>query len=470
MDVWSLEKELRKLIQSINYHDYLPDLISDIVTCVQIPSVRDMSTATEQAPYGEQVARVRDWLVHKAHDDGFLVKNYGGKAFSVEIAASDERKKRIDVISHLDVVGIGKGWSKPPFGGIIEDNRLYGRGVADMKRAAIIVYYALKIIRDYQFPLKNDLRLVYGTDEETDMCDLEDYVSSVPSPDFALTPDGNFPVNIGEKGALSWEITGKLPEESVIESLSGGEGGNVVPSFAVLVLKSGNEKMVIDYIESKQWAAKVSRKENYLIVELEGVGAHASTPELGVNALCRALQLVSDVFQDDFAMKIDQLFRNMDGSGLGFEIRTAEMGHLTFNLGRCRTNEDGTITFETDIRYPLGRTSQEMLAVLKERLPQFEVKATFDVLPTFQDEKRPAIQTLLTTFHDYFPKHSIKPKVSGGVSYSKRIANCVGFGAQFDWDEEVAHQADEYVDMNGLEELLAMYTEAILSLCQLEEL
>lgn len=35
--------------------------------------------------------------------------------------------------SHSDVVEVGAGWTKDPFGGALEDGRVYGRGACDMK-------------------------------------------------------------------------------------------------------------------------------------------------------------------------------------------------------------------------------------------------------------------------------------------------------------------------------------------------
>ena len=37
------------------------------------------------------------------------------------------------VLSHVDVVPEGTGWSVPPFAGTVKDGRLYGRGSTDVK-------------------------------------------------------------------------------------------------------------------------------------------------------------------------------------------------------------------------------------------------------------------------------------------------------------------------------------------------
>ena len=43
---------------------------------------------------------------------------------------------------HLDVVPPGAGWTQDPFGGLVLDGRLYGRGSADMKAGIAAAVYA----------------------------------------------------------------------------------------------------------------------------------------------------------------------------------------------------------------------------------------------------------------------------------------------------------------------------------------
>jgi acetylornithine deacetylase/succinyl-diaminopimelate desuccinylase family protein len=50
-------------------------------------------------------------------------------------------------LGHTDTVPAGEGWTRDPFGGALEDGRVYGRGSADMKAgiaAAVIAMAALK--------------------------------------------------------------------------------------------------------------------------------------------------------------------------------------------------------------------------------------------------------------------------------------------------------------------------------------
>ncbi|MDK7272605.1 M20/M25/M40 family metallo-hydrolase, partial [Actinotignum schaalii] len=89
-----------------------------------------------------------EWLEEKAQADGFQTENHQGHALTIE-PKNNGQGQRVEIACHLDVVDVAAGWEDDPFSGKIVDNRLYGRGSDDMKRADRLVYYALKIIRDY---------------------------------------------------------------------------------------------------------------------------------------------------------------------------------------------------------------------------------------------------------------------------------------------------------------------------------
>ena len=69
--------------------------------------------------------------------------------------------------AHTDIVALGEGWTRDPFGGDVEADRIYGRGSCDMKgglAAAIIAVEAfIKTVPDYAGSIE-----ISGTaDEET---------------------------------------------------------------------------------------------------------------------------------------------------------------------------------------------------------------------------------------------------------------------------------------------------------------
>ena len=48
---------------------------------------------------------------------------------------------------HFDVVPVGAGWTVDPFGGLVRDGRIYGRGSCDMKAGITAAVYAAEAIR-----------------------------------------------------------------------------------------------------------------------------------------------------------------------------------------------------------------------------------------------------------------------------------------------------------------------------------
>ena len=74
-------------------------------------------------------------------------------------------------ISHVDVVPAGDGWNFPPFHMTEKDGWIIGRGTDDDKNAVIITLYAAKYLKEYS-PLRHDLRILLGCNEETGMHDI----------------------------------------------------------------------------------------------------------------------------------------------------------------------------------------------------------------------------------------------------------------------------------------------------------
>jgi acetylornithine deacetylase/succinyl-diaminopimelate desuccinylase-like protein len=68
---------------------------------------------------------------------------------------------------HIDVVYADRRyWSVDPFGGLIQDGYLYGRGALDMKSTGILQLCAMLAIKRARVPLKRDLVYLATADEE----------------------------------------------------------------------------------------------------------------------------------------------------------------------------------------------------------------------------------------------------------------------------------------------------------------
>ncbi len=75
--------------------------------------------------------------------------------------------KSILLSGHMDVVpAVKEFWTMDPFAGIVKDGKVYGRGAADMKGGIAANYIALKSILDAGIKLKGDVLVETTIDEE----------------------------------------------------------------------------------------------------------------------------------------------------------------------------------------------------------------------------------------------------------------------------------------------------------------
>jgi acetylornithine deacetylase/succinyl-diaminopimelate desuccinylase-like protein len=77
-------------------------------------------------------------------------------------------RKPILMLSHIDVVPVEKEhWDVDPFGGVIEDGYLYGRGALDDKSMGIVAMMVLLFLKREKKDLKRDILFFASADEET---------------------------------------------------------------------------------------------------------------------------------------------------------------------------------------------------------------------------------------------------------------------------------------------------------------
>jgi succinyl-diaminopimelate desuccinylase len=68
---------------------------------------------------------------------------------------------------HFDVVPAGAGWTVDPFGGLVRDGRMYGRGVCDMKAGIAAALFAAEAIARAGVALPGTIEISGTVDEES---------------------------------------------------------------------------------------------------------------------------------------------------------------------------------------------------------------------------------------------------------------------------------------------------------------
>ncbi len=402
---------------------------------LRIPSVYDAATASSEMPCGEHVHRAYQYMMKICADAGLSIREYDHRAFSASLGEGE----RVDVASHLDVVEPGTGWTHDPFGAECENGRIYGRGAQDMKSGSWAAFLALLLLKESGVPLKREFRLVFGTDEERTMDDMKYYLSKAGKPAFAFSPDCEFPLYYGEKGALMWTLSGRYSGE--IRHLTAGVQCNVVSPHAEAVLSDGT------------------------FLSKEGKAAHASRPDEGESATVALLKELRERLPNDPVIAgLSEFFADSYGVSAGLVRDDSNVGALTMNLGILSITEDGELSAQIDVRYPAGVTSEEIFAVFAKRFPELSPAMPYDDPPTMADPEDPNILALRQGYQEVMGKEP-DLRISGGVSYAKVFGgNCVTFGPVPEDAEQLAHRKDEWISVEDCLKATEIYYRSFLKL------
>lgn len=86
----------------------------------------------------------------------------------VRLRGRDSNKKPLLLLNHLDVVPVdAKAWSVDPFGALIKDGWIWGRGTLDMKGLAVEQLTALVTMKQMGIVPARDIVMISTADEET---------------------------------------------------------------------------------------------------------------------------------------------------------------------------------------------------------------------------------------------------------------------------------------------------------------
>jgi acetylornithine deacetylase len=121
--------------------------------------------ATGQNPPGEEAATVAVLAVAGRELGLDVVKSPvepGRDNVSITLAGGNG--PGVLFLGHTDVVPVGDGWTTDPYGGVVKDGRIYGRGASDMKGGLAAVLVALAALRGVG--LTGSVELAAVVDEE----------------------------------------------------------------------------------------------------------------------------------------------------------------------------------------------------------------------------------------------------------------------------------------------------------------
>lgn len=434
-----------------------PDIIRDLEKLVSYPSYYQ----TDAAPFGKAAADCLEAALQMGRDYGFKAVDLDHYAGYIEMGRGDEV---IGVVGHLDVVPVSDSWQTDPFVLTRQGDRLYGRGTSDDKGGVLCSLAAMRIIRDLGVPLNRRIRLIMGCNEESGSAGLRYYLQKEGAVDMGFTPDGSFPVVFGEKGMIHGAFCGHTDK---IMAIAGGTAFNAVPAKVTMELTPGqfDEQAFTAFITGHQLTVSIEHQPDRDKVTVLGVSAHASTPELGRNAISYAMEgLYQAGFDDPFTTAYhEKIGLGYYGEGLGVDV-SDQYGRLTMNLGVAEKRGDAVVV-SVDIRFPVTMKHQPLEAALAEN-GGGHIQELNGVDPLFFPLDSPMIKALLDAY--YGVTHSaLKPFTMGGGTYARTMPNIVAFGCdtqEYNWH---IHDDNEFVTIGSLQTQTEVYAHALLNLLAL---
>lgn len=451
------------------------DLISSTQELVRIKSVE--GEAGEGTPFGEGVAAALGKALEIAGRLGFNTVNMDGY---IGYAEYGEGEDYVAVLGHLDVVPEGSGWLHPPYGAEIHDGKMFGRGTMDDKAPIMAALYGLKAVVDSGLELSKRVRIIFGTNEETDCADVPYYFKTEKAPVAGFTPDGNYPIIYGEKGITIFDavmnLENKYTGDLVIKSIKGGQRENMVPDYCEAVVQVKNAEEVIEAAERfksrTSFDVTAESNGNEVILKSSGRSAHGSTPHLGKNAIMQMLAFLGELplGKCDLADYIGFFNRHVgfetDGKSMGIGLEDKESGKLSFNVGTIAMDAQ-RVSMGLNLRYPVTFKYQDMMEPFSRRIE--EAGITLENMshqkPLFFPADHPLIKSLQKV---YAEQTGMEPELLaiGGGTYAKEMPNIVAFGPAFPGKPDVVHQTNEYIEIEELVLNAKIYGHAIYELAK----
>ena len=450
------------------------EMIQALSAAIAIPSVKDPATASSRAPFGREVGRALELMLRTAEARQFRSENMENYVGRVRWGGDGIQYA---VLTHVDVVPEGTGWTVPPFAGTVKDGRLYGRGSTDDKGPAVATIFALAAARAalqaQHIEPRNSIMLLFGTDEESGWGDFDYYSKKYGVPEAGFSPDAEFPIVNGEKGILNLQLVGHGTRGGILRHLEGGTRSNVVPQHAEALLVADREKLqrlrgLIERLPRGDFSVNATLDESGLVVAVEGAAAHASTPEQGRNAIGKLLEVLDAVhcLEDDQSLQFlaRDIGTEWTGRRIGIDFADEISGPLTLNLGTLHVDHDDS-TAVINIRYPIKVTSKQVTDQFVDKLLGTRVEFTVasDSVPHYVDPGTPLIQTLQKAYTEYTGTEARCFSIGGGT-YARAIPGAVAFGPLFPGQPMTEHGPDEYIDIASLLKATRIYAYAMAEL------
>ncbi len=214
--------------------------------------------------------------------------------------------------AHGDVVPPGEGWTKQPYGGEIEDGKVYGRATAVSKGDFSTFTFAVRALESLGADLKGGVELHFTYDEE-----------------------------FGGEVGPGWLLKNKLTKPDLM----------IAAGFSYQVVTAHNGCLQME-------------------VTVHGKMAHAAIPESGVDAMQAAVHILNALYKQNISYRqvsskvegINHPYLNV-GTIEGGTNTNVVPGKVSFKLDRRMIPEENPVEVEARIREVIAEAAAECAGV-----------------------------------------------------------------------------------------------------------
>lgn len=326
--------------------------------------------------------------------------------------------------SHIDVVEAGAGWSVDPFAAVVKDGRVYGRGTCDMKGGLAASIVAVEALIDSGLDLPGAIEISGTVDEESGGFGGVAYLAergwfSKPRVDHVIIPE---PLNvdrvcIGHRGVWWAEIKTK---------------GRIAHGSMTFLGDSAVRHMgaVLERMERDLYPA-LKRKTTAMPVVPEG----AKESTLNINSLHGGQA-------------------ERDDGGLPSPVVADS----------CRMIIDRRFLIEEDIADVKGEVRGLLDGLARERAGfAYELRDLFEVIPSMTDPEAPVAQAAARAIRRVLKREPAFICSPGSYDQKHidrigRLKDCIAYGPGI---LDLAHQPDEYVEIDAMVQSAAVMALAV---------
>ena len=316
------------------------------------------------------------------------------------------------LISHMDTVVVGNDWTEKPFTAVEKNERIYGRGSTDMKSGLAVALktfeYAVKNIDTKK--MKRNFKVIFTVDEEADMRGVEKAIKD------------------------DW-----VTEDAFVADLE------------------PTDKMI-----------QVSHKGRFWVkLNVKGKTAHASRPELGIDANACLAEIISYIKREVSTLAVD-----------------GEMGKTTVTFGMMSGGYEPYVVPDRsyvtmDFRLAPPTFNHDIIRIINNAILNVKKVIANDVVVTYEitgdrpfvkkDDGSKFLQIMKDTLLSLYEKEKSDDYIPVVTSFSGytdtaviastlKNTNTLSYGPG---SLALAHKPDEYVEIKDIERCEKVYKELV---------